>query len=175
MSTRHLSSPAAISARTQRGAVLFVALVMLILLALLGLAGMQVASMQERMSSNYRASNVAFQNAEGLARNAECTLEDFDNRTATPGCNALTQAQVNRNCDDGFDTGLWAGSITLSPVTPTALNVRRIDQCIAGNANIALGEPINESPNPAYSVTAYMTDDPVNPAASTTIDSIFRP
>ena len=38
-------------ARTQRGAVLYVALIMLILLALIGIAGMQVAGMQEKMAS----------------------------------------------------------------------------------------------------------------------------
>ncbi|KAG1065868.1 hypothetical protein G6F40_017798 [Rhizopus arrhizus] len=50
----------------QRGAVLYVALVMLILLALLGIAGMQVAGMQEKMAANYRAANRAFQNSEGV-------------------------------------------------------------------------------------------------------------
>lgn len=45
--------------RGQRGAVLYVALIMLILLALLGIAGMQVAGMQEKMASNYRAVNVS--------------------------------------------------------------------------------------------------------------------
>ncbi len=43
----------------QRGAVLYVALIMLILLALLGIAGMQVAGLQERMAANYRAANRA--------------------------------------------------------------------------------------------------------------------
>ncbi len=161
------------SVRRQRGAVLFVALIMLILLALLGLAGMQVATMQERMSANYRASNIAFQNAEGLARNAECTVEDFDNRTVTAGCNALTSGQIRQACDDGFNTGLWAGSLTLA--TTNALTVRRIGQCISGNSDIGMGTAINEDANPVYSVTAYMTDSAANPAASNTIDTIFRP
>lgn len=173
MTRRHFPIPSSFGARAQRGAVLFVALMMLILLALLGLAGMQVASMQERMSANYRASNVAFQNSEGLARNAECTLENLENGTVTAGCNAMTPGQINRNCTDGFNTGVWAGSLVLA--TTTALTVRQIDQCIAGNSNIAMGEAINESTNKVFNVTAFMTDDPVNPAASTTVDTIFRP
>ena len=65
-STRAITAP-----RNQNGAVLYVALIMLILLALLGIAGMQVAGMQEKMASNYRAANRAFQNSEGVVRNAE--------------------------------------------------------------------------------------------------------
>jgi type IV pilus assembly protein PilX len=52
----------------QRGAVLYVALIMLILLALLGVVGMQVAGMQERMAANYRAANMAFQASERAGR-----------------------------------------------------------------------------------------------------------
>ncbi|WP_251280312.1 pilus assembly PilX family protein, partial [Enterobacter hormaechei] len=59
----------------QRGAVLYVALMLLILLSLIGVVGMQVASMQERMSSNYRAANVAFQASERAVRDAERSIE----------------------------------------------------------------------------------------------------
>jgi len=55
-STRPLSS--------QRGAVLFVALIILILLTLLGVTAMQVTLLQERMSGNYRASQLAFERSE---------------------------------------------------------------------------------------------------------------
>ena len=48
-----------------RGAVLFVALIMLLLLTLLGVTAMQVTMLQERMSGNFRAQQVAFERAEG--------------------------------------------------------------------------------------------------------------
>ncbi len=48
-----------------RGAVLFVALIMLLLLTLLGVTAMQVTMLQERMSGNFRAQTVAFERAEG--------------------------------------------------------------------------------------------------------------
>lgn len=48
-----------------QGAVLFVALIMLLLLTLLGLTAMQVTLLQERMSGNFRAQQVAFERAEG--------------------------------------------------------------------------------------------------------------
>ena len=61
--------------RAQRGVVLYVALVMLLLLALLGITAMQVTGLQERMTSNYRSTNMAFQNAEGRARGRESDLK----------------------------------------------------------------------------------------------------
>ena len=48
-----------------RGAILFVALIMLLLLTLLGITSMQVTMLQERMSGNFRAQQIAFERAEG--------------------------------------------------------------------------------------------------------------
>ncbi len=63
-------------ARSQQGAVLYVVLVVLVLLALIGIVGMQVATMQERMSANYLAANMAFQRAESLVRDQESTINN---------------------------------------------------------------------------------------------------
>ncbi|MGO4778081.1 PilX N-terminal domain-containing pilus assembly protein, partial [Lysobacter sp. 2RAB21] len=52
----------------QRGAVLYVALIMLVLLALIGITAMQVTGLQERMTSSYRSTNMAVQSAGGRAR-----------------------------------------------------------------------------------------------------------
>lgn len=163
------------SKHAQRGAVLFVALVMLILLALLGITGMQIAGMQERMSANYRANGLAFQNSEGLARNTECVLEELTNRTVpTAGCDAIVEADIIRACETGFEPGGWAGSLNLT--TRRAVTVREVGPCIAGNDSIDQGvRPQNENPNPVYQVTAYMTDSQTNPAAATAVDTIFRP
>ncbi|MFA5590008.1 MAG: PilX N-terminal domain-containing pilus assembly protein [Lysobacteraceae bacterium] len=51
-------------AAEQRGAVLFIALMLLIILTLLGLSAAQVTSLQERMASIYRSDGLSFQNAE---------------------------------------------------------------------------------------------------------------
>jgi len=48
-----------------RGAVLFVSLIMLLLLTLLGVTAMQVTVLQERMSGNFRAQQQAFERSEG--------------------------------------------------------------------------------------------------------------
>lgn len=169
------TAPSFATARAQRGAVLYIALIMLILLALIGVVGMQVAGMQERMSSNYQAVNLAFQNTEGAARSAECALEDMVNRTTTPGCNIISAANVDQICDNGFDPGVWAGLrvLTISPV----VNARLIGPCISGDSDLDMGKPVNEDPNPIYQVTVYNTDrlSTANPSAATAIDTIFRP
>lgn len=51
--------------RRNQGAILFVALIMLLLLTLLGVTAMQVTMLQERMSGNFRAQQVAFERSEG--------------------------------------------------------------------------------------------------------------
>ena len=50
--------------KRERGAALFLALMLLIILTLLGLSAAQVTVLQERMASIYRSDAVAFQNAE---------------------------------------------------------------------------------------------------------------
>lgn len=158
--------------RRQRGAVLYIALIMLVLLALLGIVGMQVAGLQERMSSNYRAVNLAFQQTEALTRSAECALEDMINRTSTAGCDAVTSAMID-SCDTGFDPGGWAQNRALSQ--HSAVNARLIGPCISGNSALEMGGAVNEDPNPIYQVTAFRVDDPDNPTAQAVIDTIFRP
>lgn len=166
--------------KRQAGAVLYIALIMLILLALIGVVGVQVAGMQERMSASYRAVNVAFQSAEGVAREVECGIEDLVNRTASSGCTTVTPNQI---CDDGFDSGAWSRQRQVSEVS--RVNARLIGPCISGNTALDMGGPVNEDPSPIYQITAYATDavdlDPdvgtarPTPSSAATIDTIFRP
>lgn len=179
MATDHASRahvaplPRAMTARHQRGAVLYVALIMLILIALIGLVGMQISGMQERMSSNYRSANLGFQNAEQRAREAECFIESSVNRAGS----SCATVQVDSICDDEFDPQAWAQS--LLPTTPIdeRIRVRAIGPCMSGNTSLAAGRPVDESPNPVFQITSYATDpdSPSNIGAGTAIDTIFRP
>lgn len=157
---------------TQRGAVLYIALIMLILLTLIGLVGMQVASMQERMSANYRSANMAFQQAEGTVRNAECAIEHIENRTPVGNCTSVTAAAIERRCDTGFQARQWASQRQFS--NGRTVSVRQIDQCIQGQASLGLGGPVQANPFPVYQVTGYSTDSTTNPTSSAVIDTIFR-
>lgn len=167
----------------QRGAVLYIALIMLILLALIGIVGMQVAGIQERMSASYRSINRAFQNAEAYVRNTECGLELMNNITRA-GCTAVSPSIVNAKCDDGYDAGTWARWV--NPTTPRTLahapsvNIRQIEGCIIGEAEIAMGQTQETGAGllPIYQITTYESDTAdaggANPSSAAVIDTIFK-
>lgn len=158
--------------RAQRGAVLYVALIMLLLLALLGVAGMQVAGMQEKMASNYRAANRSFQNTEGVVRNAERTLKALKDRTAVPADALVNAGNISQNCEDGFDPVTWARSQSSSAVP--AINVRQIDRCGGPGGNSMEMGTANDTPNYTYQITAYSADDPANPTSSSVVETIYK-
>ncbi|MCD0247860.1 pilus assembly protein [Xanthomonas melonis] len=153
----------------QRGAVLYVALIMLILLALIGISAMQVAGMQEKMASNYRAVNRSFQQAEGVVRNAEASVEAVSNRTALPTGNVVSSGDIKRGCDDGFDPVLWAQQQTSNK----AVNVRQIDQCIQGEASIGMGQAL-DSASPIFQITGIAVDDETNASSRSAVDTVFK-
>ncbi|MFN4160597.1 MAG: PilX N-terminal domain-containing pilus assembly protein [Stenotrophomonas sp.] len=162
------SSPA-----RQRGAVLYIALMLLILLSLLGIVGMQVASMQERMSSNYRAVNVAFQASERSVRDAERSIEAIDNNTGDGG--DLNAVDIKRLCDDGYDPTRWVGQQVLADAP--AVNVRRIETCIQGEASLEMGQPESEEPTRVYQITSFASDRDDNNndgTSSAAIDTVFK-
>ena len=158
---------------SQRGVALYIALIMLILLALIGIVGMQVAGMQERMASSYRAVNRSFQAAEGEVRMAECSIEAIANRTAPGDCLNVTAADIDHVCDVGFDPAAWGEAQTLASVP--VVNVRQIDTCVQGEGALDMGtQPVNESAFPIYQITSYAADEIVNPSSSSVIDTIFK-
>ena len=89
-------------------------MIMLLLLTLIGVAGMQVASLQQRMATNFNDFALAFQRAEGLLRQSEFELQrSFD-----------TNALRSENYCLG-DATTWAN--TLEPgVNVPASQVRKI-------------------------------------------------
>lgn len=162
----------------QRGAVLYIALIMLLLMTLIGVVAMQVAGMQERMAANYYAVNRAFQNVEGLIRRVECNIEDTENRVSPRCADELAAVTVSYACDDGFDTGFWVAARQLAQAPE--LNVRKIDECVVGESSIAMGVgPKGEvSPISMYQITAYDADpgpdDDYAPTTAAAVDTVFK-
>ncbi|MEP6907361.1 MAG: PilX N-terminal domain-containing pilus assembly protein [Pseudoxanthomonas sp.] len=143
--------------RNQRGAVLYIALIMLILLALIGIVGMQVATLQERMSANYVATNVAFQNAESQVRTREIAITDgtfFE----------------NEDCSTPFDPKRWAESVTVAADVRTV----NIGVCM-GECSAAVGGDSAESLCNLYRTTGFSRDQGSVAASSSlaAIDTIF--
>jgi len=150
--------------RAQRGAVLYVALIMLILLALIGIAGMQVTGMQERMAANYLRTNQAFQNAESDAREVETSIETALN----DGSGVYVADQ--EVCSPTYDPLTWADASSAAKAKYT----RRIDKCFAASS-LRVGERQNEETGNIYQVTALASDTATNASASAVIDTVFIP
>ena len=161
---RHRGSPRR-PPQSQRGAVLYVALIMLVLLALIGIAGMQVTGMQERMSANYLRTNQAFQNAESDARRVESSIA-----AKIEGGDVFVANQ--EACSPTYDPLTWADGVT----TPTAGYTRRIDKCFAATS-LREDRPQSEDTGNIYQVTALSSDtpDPDTATASAVIDTVFIP
>ena len=68
--------------QNQRGAVLFISLIMLLLLTLIGITAMQVTLLQERMAGGFRIQHQAFESTEGLLKS---TRGDLNNAAASSG------------------------------------------------------------------------------------------
>lgn len=144
----------------QSGAVLYVALMILILLALIGIVALQVAGLQERMSANYVATNVAFQNAEANARQTENALKT----QVLAGSNPATNVPPT-DCNATPDFQGWQSN---------QQHVRRLDLCFAWGA---LDVPSDEAErtDQIYQVTAFSRDRPLFPTSEATVDTVFIP
>lgn len=141
----------------QSGAVLYVAMIMLILLAILGIVGMQVSTMQERMTSNFMATNLAFQNAEAQIRGREA---DIVNGTAYD----------YENCAAAFDPAAWANSI--ASTVGSDIRTTNISVCTAQCTAKAGAD--RELCN-MYRTTAFSRDkaSAADSSAAAAIDTIF--
>lgn len=151
----------------QHGAVLYIALIMLILLALLGITGMQVSMLQERMASNYFATNAAFQNTEATARGTERDIQDG----VTGG--AGTFYATNENCATDWDPASWAHKQSTVDAG-SRVYTRRIDRCFP-SSSIRVDAKLNEQTGNIYEVSAFDRDRPENPSAEASVNTVFIP
>ncbi|QCO68131.1 hypothetical protein E5843_10860 [Luteimonas yindakuii] len=145
----------------QRGAALYVSLILLILLALIGIVALQVAGLQERMSANYQASSMAFQNAEGVARNTESALKS----EVTAGLVPDTQIAAT-NCTASHDATAWNSNTS---------HVRRLDLCFSwGGMDYPSDE--SERTDQIYQVTSFAQDrDGLFASSEAVVDTVFIP
>lgn len=147
--------------KQQSGAVLYVALIILILMALIGIVALQVASLQERMSANYTATNMAFQAAESRARSVENRLKAEVLEGQTPATSLSP-----RDCESAPDLAGWSD--------PDEQHIRRLDLCFPWGA---LDVPADEAErtDQIYQITAYSRDRLLFPTSEATVDTVFIP
>jgi type IV pilus assembly protein PilX len=87
--------------RRQRGATLIIALIFMVILAMLGASVASNNTMQERMASNTRNRDLAFQAAELAVRTAEANM--------LAGSNYGTAGNVGQYANPPTTAGLWTG------------------------------------------------------------------
>jgi len=92
------------SARRQRGASLFVALVMMLAITMIGLAGANLSTSEERMARNARDTDIALQAAEAALRDAEIDI------VQTRALSGATMFSVT--CDQSGGKGLCMPATT---------------------------------------------------------------
>jgi len=93
--------------KKQTGAVLIVSLIMLMLVTLIGISGMQTTVLEERMASNHRDQNTAFQAAEATILQARTYIESQPLSFAYPNTGGIAD-------DAFFTTALWASASAIA-------------------------------------------------------------
>lgn len=81
--------------KKQNGVVLIMAIVILFAMTLIGITSMNTTSLEERIASNYRDKQVAFQAAEAALRQGERDVRTSSNT-------AFTTANYQTNCTNGL-------------------------------------------------------------------------
>lgn len=97
--------------KNQHGVVLIMALVILFAMTLIGVTSMNTTSLEDRMSSNYRDRQVAFQAAEAALRQGERNV-------ANPSDTAFDQASnYNTSCTGGTGGLCFCGDKSVQCIT----------------------------------------------------------
>jgi type IV pilus assembly protein PilX len=79
------------SPKKQQGVILAIGLIMLLLMTLIGTTGMQMTTLQEKMTGNFKDRNLAFQSSEAALRDAEQYLRNASAMPAFNSSNGLYQ------------------------------------------------------------------------------------
>lgn len=148
----------------QRGAALFVALVMLLLLTLLAVTAAQTSVMQERMAGSFRAQQLAFERAEGIMASGRDQVSD-----PLTSYDLISDIPVGLASDGGTPWREWLA--TYPPVeygssaSPGALelSVRACGGACAQRRGSAVGEDPNRKPR-YFVISAQQKDLPASPA-----------
>lgn len=134
----------------QRGAVLFISLIMLVLLTLIGITAMQVTLLQERMAGGFRVQHQAFQQTEGTLKNTRKSLNDAANSSG-PLYYSADASLIGANALP------WSTWLTSEPA------VADVDDGLTQvNAHISVGSPpaVIGARTLKYFVVSALNEDP---------------
>ena len=136
--------------RRQRGAVLFISLIMLLLLTLIGITAMQVTLLQERMAGGFRVQHQAFQQTEGTLKSTRKDLNDAANASGP----LYYSADASLTATNALPWAIW---LTSEPVVADP-----DDGLSQVNAHIAVGSPpaVIGARTLKYFVVSALNEDP---------------
>lgn len=161
--------------RSQKGVVLAIALIMLVLITLLAVSAVRTTVMEERMASNSRNDNIAFQLAETALRQAEeILLADGDSLSIAA---AQTQSVGLGACEIALNTPLvWGNACDYvgdADVDSNNVNIDRAPhyfiEFLHAEADIAMGAAPREC---FYRITARGYGPDANSAV--TLQTTYR-
>lgn len=160
-----------VGARRQQGVALYVALIMLLLLTLLGLAALQVTSMQERMSGNFRTFNLAFNRAEDALRETEFDIQQTIARSGPFGVDTDPAIQcVNGDLNGLGDLRTWAG--TREPEIASEVRVANITGC-SGIPSSIVDEGSADIAPQTFLIFAANSDRITNPSSVVVLEATY--
>ncbi|HEY0229833.1 MAG TPA: PilX N-terminal domain-containing pilus assembly protein [Dokdonella sp.] len=167
------------SPKRERGAVLFVALIVLILLTLLGITAAQVTVLQERMSGSFRVQQLAFERAEGRMAAGRDTASN-----CVTSYDTISNAPVELGAGNVWPWSAWLAngppdeypvSGSSAPPTTLELGVHACGGACPQKQGSATGEDQCRKPR-YYVITAQQKDlstSDASTAAWSTIQTIY--
>ncbi|MFT3790401.1 MAG: PilX N-terminal domain-containing pilus assembly protein [Rudaea sp.] len=151
--------------RSQRGAVLFVSLIMLLLLTIIGLAAMQGTLLQERMSGSFRSQQQAFEQGEG----------DLQTQRNLITADAISNGPLLQSTLALFSSGQasWQAWLTQEPTAANSAAQVNKWYSAAPNCSGAGGMAGSSSGPCFYVVTVVGQNGPSGRSASAVVQGIF--
>jgi type IV pilus assembly protein PilX len=170
----------------QKGAILVFCLVFLGILTVLGTSGMETTILEERMSSNMRDYNLAFQSAESALKNAEAWLVLQDTLPVVSGDGSTrvwSEDAMDPSATDGkywwdhanIDATWWAANgdaiAGVADVATQPIYVIEQYRTVDSGQSIAIGGGESTVPRVFHRITARGVG--VNPTTAVRLQSTF--
>jgi type IV pilus assembly protein PilX len=172
------------SAIGQTGSALIVALIFLLLMTLIGTSAMQISSMQERMASNWRDWNTAFQSAEAALREAETflrvtvALPEFADADGYYQVNSPNRPVWHGDVQSDGDGSIEYASAALEGVAqPPRYFIEELSTIKPPGSETCTGCPLSDATFFRVTAVGYggaVGDDDVTPITSVTLSTVYR-
>ncbi len=148
-----------INPNRQKGAVLAVSLIILLVMTIIGLQGMSSTTLEERMSRNYRDSQLSFQAAETALRDAETYVQTT----------LFSMANYDASCTNGLCfNGTSSACPAVAPATPHWVGTTVWSDSTKYKVYSGTITGVVAKPKYIVEFRCYVQADPSQPAPSST-------